>query len=328
MHEAVADIPVRGSRGAISPRQFDEFGRWYASRRRRETGRLPSPRTIEAKQQKLSTLCNYLEKSGGTGRSSDGLTRLHRILGDREAINDLIDRLMARMTSGAVRQAVYAVSDYSTWLVSQGVLERTLVHSDDAPPMNPPPPITIYTEEQMDLFVNAARGVNFRWFALMAMLADTGRRIGELLQLQWAWFNLTATPAHIALPTTKNGEQQYVPLSRRLREQVFTDEGIHRLKTEAPPPRWRYSRSPEEYVFPWHYTSAIKRFHRYCDTLGLPDRGFHNFRHTVVTNRLAAGMPPQAVQALAGHRSLQTTMQRYGHATALDYWRFVEPPEA
>lgn len=322
-----ANTLVRGARGAISPRHFEDFGRWYTTRFVRQRGRRPSARTIEAKLQKLSTTCNYLERSQRTSVPQDGVTILHGILGDRDKVEHLIDRLLTRQTSGAVRQTVYALADYSQWLVVEGVLERALVHNGDAPPMNPPPPITVYTDKEMETFVSAARGVNLRWWALIATLADTGRRVGELLEWQWAWFNMTAKPPHVQMPSSKNGEQQYVPLTRRLADEVFTPENRLRLQAEAPPPRWRYTRDPQVFVFPWHYTSAIKRFHRFCDTLGIDDRGFHNFRHSVITARLAAGMPPQAVQALAGHKSLQTTMSRYAHATALDYWKFVEPPE-
>lgn len=325
MTDTAPEQAIRGPRGAISPRHFDEFGRWYAARFRRQRGRNPSARTIEAKLQKLSTTSNYVELSRGTAIPQDGVQILHGILGDRGAIEDLIDRLLVRQTSGSVRQLVYALADYSQYLTATGVLDRVLVHNSDAPPSNPPPPITIYTEREMETFVSAARGVNLRWWALVATLADTGRRIGEMLSWQWAWFDLNAKPPYVNMPTTKNGEAQYVPLTRRLVEEVFTPEHCVTLRSEVRPPRWQFSRDPQVFVFPWQYSTTIKRFHRFCDTLGISDRGFHNFRHTVVTRRLAAGMPPQAVAALAGHKSVQTTLSRYNHVTALDVWKFVEP---
>src|SRR5690606_25240511 len=115
---------------------------------------------------------------------------------------------------------------------------------------------------------------------------------------------------------------QYVVLNRVLREEVFRPEHIEEMKVkrgqlpaEAP---------IEDMPFPWRYNTAHARFARFCKRVGLPDRGFHNFRHTVITNRIASGMPIQAVSAHAGHDNVMTTVTRYAHATALDYGRYLD----
>ena len=127
---------------------------------------------------------------------------------------------------------------------------------------------------------------------------------------------------YFELPKSKNGDAQYVPLTRRLAGAVFTPENITKLKAEQN----GFLRSPQEFVFPWRYSTVYGMFGRFCDKTGLPNRGFHNFRHTVITERIARGVPIQAVATLAGHRSPAITMARYSHATALDYSRFLERP--
>lgn len=85
-----------------------------------------------------------------------------------------------------------------------------------------------------------------------------------------------------------------------------------------------YSRDIEQHPFPWKYGTLHGRFARFCDRTGLPNRGFHCFRHTVITERLARGVPMHAVSRLAGHSSVAVTDARYNHADALSYAHYIE----
>ena len=96
-----------------------------------------------------------------------------------------------------------------------------------------------------------------------------------------------------------------------------------RLRGENETGRTR-NRSQAVYVFPWSYQNAYDRFGDYCTRTGLPNRGFHCFRHTKATELLARGVPIQAVSALLGHASLATTDRRYHHATTLDYAGYLD----
>lgn len=297
-------------------KDFDAFGRWYSTHRLRTTGRPASPATIKTKQTHIARLCNLDE---GVFRGAT--------LCDRSQVVFLLDRIAAQMSPGAARVAVYALMDYGAFLEAQGTLERGSValSKADVPPKNPQPAISVYSAEEMETFVSAARGVDVRWWAFMTYLVDTGRRVGETLGLRWAYFRLDESPAYVELPGTKNGDNQYVPLTRRLVEDVFTPENIEWMKQT--PLRKGSSANvgdPKDQPFPWSYNVARARFGRFCKRAGLPDKGFHCFRHTVITERLARGVPIQAVAALAGHRSVATTDQRYNHTTALSYAGYVE----
>jgi integrase len=46
---------------------------------------------------------------------------------------------------------------------------------------------------------------------------------------------------------------------------------------------------------------------------GLPSVTFHGLRHSFVAAHIAAGTPVKAIQEMAGHASITTTMDRYGH---------------
>lgn len=299
-------------------KDFDAFGRWYSVKRLRSTGRPASPNTLRTKQVHLARVCSLPEVGEQVFLGS--------ALCDREQVVFLLDRIASQMTPGAARVVVYALLDWAAFLAAQGAIQAGSValSKADVPPKNPLPSISVYSAEEMRTFVDAARGVDIRWWAFMAYLVDTGRRIGETLSLRWDHFRLLEDPAYVELPDTKT-DAQYVPLSARLVHDVFTPENIEWMKQTptrrgSAPPVGDYRSQP----FPWSYNVAKARFSRFCVRAGLPDKGFHCFRHTVITERLARGVPLQAVAALAGHRSVSTTDQRYNHTNALSYAAFVE----
>jgi integrase len=297
---------------------ISEFLRWYSARRHRTTGAPARPLTLKAKRTHLQAA---LRDSGCQSMESLAL-----LLSDRGAVELLLDRLAMRMSPGAMRPSVDVLKQFAEFARIKGwVTESCVLTKADMPPKNPQKPITIYTADETTAFVQYARGRGLRWWALVATLADTGRRIGELLSFRWEWFHLDESPAYVELPVTKNGTAQYVPLPRRLREEVFTVENVIRLKRAENSDSGRpFHRPPAEYPFPWGYPTVLARWNRFCEMTGLPNRTLHGWRHTVITRRIAAGVPIQAVASLAGHASPQITLSRYSHASSLDYIRYVD----
>lgn len=291
----------------MSYKDFDDFGRWYTERRRRTTGRPASPITLRNKQQRVAYVQEHF-----SGEPSE-------LLGHRPTWEHFLDQQAARMTPGSLRTLVYAMKDYAEFLVAKGELEAHVITPGDVPPQNPLPAIDVYTEDEMARLLDSSWAKGQRWGMFINTLGHTGRRVGEVLSFRWDWLRLEENPAHILLPETKTGEPQYVPLNTVLREEVFTSLNIERLKAERRAGRNAWDRSPQDYPFPWSYSTVHGMFDRYCSRLGIENRGFHNFRHTVITGRLASGMPIQAVAALAGHSSVQTTDLRYNHTNALTY---------
>lgn len=295
-----------------------DYLRWYTNKRYRKTGRQPSIHTLQVKRAHIRTAAEI------TGSSSE--EELGTVLADRARWDDLLDKLSVRMSSGTMRNAVYALRDFGDYAVAKGLIRSHVVQETDIPPKNPPKPITVYSAEEMELFVNAARAKGLRWWLLVTFVADTGRRIGEALNLRWDQFR-PGSPPYFELPTNKTGEPQYVPVTRRLAA-ALTPENIAHLKAEKQGPfRGAYARDPEVFVFPWSYSTAMGRLRRFSEALGIEYRGFHNFRHTVITERLARGVPIQAIAALGGYTSPGVMLSRYNHATALDYARFMEEAE-
>lgn len=295
----------------------EEFVRWYAHKRYRKTGRQPSNHTIQCKRAHVLTAAQL------TGASD--LSELGTLLASRGDLELLLDRLSVRMTSGTMRNAVYALRDFGNFAVAKGWITSHAFQETDIPPKNPMKPITVHSTEEMEVFVNAARGKGLRWWLLCMFIVDSSRRIGEALNLRWDQLRLTADGGYFELPVNKAGEPQYIPLSRRMLA-VLTPENIAALKAETKGQfGGRFGKSPEIYLFPWHYSTAMGRLQRFSASIGITYRGWHNYRHSVITDRLERGIPIQAVSVLAGHTNIATTMNRYAHVTSLSYWKLIEP---
>lgn len=297
------------------PNDFIEFGEAYKAHRLRVKGRAPSPITIRRKRTNLSVAA---VEAGVTT-----LPELALVLADRRRTEVLLDKLSLRMTPGSVQAVVYALVDYAYFARQKGWITEHCLTPADIPPSNPDPAITVYSELEMEKLVSAALGRGLRWFCFMAYLCDTGRRVGETLNLRWDWFRLEQRPPYVEVPTTKT-DPQYVPLTKRLYHDVFTPTTIETLKGVEREGTLPWTRSPIEHPFPWHYATANERFQRFCKMVNVPYRGFHNIRHSVITERLASGIPLHAVSKLAGHSSVQITDRRYNHTTSLQYAHYLE----
>lgn len=212
------------------------------------------------------------------------------------------------------RQVYGALLHLHAYSVAMG---RTSASFDfPAPKRGPRQPIEVYSQDDVARVVESARGRSLRWFAFVATVAHTGRRVGEVLALDWSMLHRESdADVYFDLQRTKAGRQQQVPLDSFLREQVFTDSNIAALKGA---PRGRWLRDPLVCPFPWEYNTAQKMLRRHCEMVGVDYRGFHRFRHTFATHWMPKlGLVP--VSRLLGHARVETTASIYDHTTGRDY---------
>ena len=66
----------------------------------------------------------------------------------------------------------------------------------------------------------------------------------------------------------------------------------------------------------------------YFGGAGLPDMGLHALRHTCAALLIAQGAHPKAIQSHLGHRSITTTLDRYGHLFEDEHDRLAERIDA
>jgi len=150
---------------------------------------------------------------------------------------------------------------------------------------------------------------------IFLVLVGAGLRRGELLGLHWrsvfladpegAYLRVEETwvRAGIDSPKSDAGERT-VALGPRLASELFE----HRRRTAFD--------GDDERVFcsatkgrPFDVVRYAETFRRALASAGIADpvRPFHDLRHSFITNAAAAGTPPAALMARAGHADFKTT---------------------
>lgn len=169
------------------------------------------------------------------------------------------------------------------------------------------PEMSFYTFEEYDLLREGARRVGPAVFAFVLLGAEAGLRRGELVALEQAdvigaevvvrrseWKGIVGLP--------KGGKIRRVPMTARLAEAVSVLAHLRGKRL-----LWQANGRPVKVptLQSWMETATRRA--------GLPpSRDIHKLRHTFISHLAMRGAPARAIQELAGHADLATTM-RYMH---------------
>jgi len=149
------------------------------------------------------------------------------------------------------------------------------------------------------------------WRLFFRLLAMSGIRIGEAIELRWSDVDLGAKRLRVrrrfyqgtvAPPKSENGQRD-VPLS-----------------TDVAQALWRLQGDPGELIFTslrgcrvdrdWLWKNVLKPT---AKKAGVPWAGFHTFRHTCASILFASGKNPKQVQMWLGHSDPGFTLRTYVH---------------
>jgi integrase len=135
---------------------------------------------------------------------------------------------------------------------------------------------------------------------ILIMALNTAMRKGEILNMTWDCVDFNKN--EISALNTKNGKQNTIPMSSKLRKTLL---------------ELYNSKGNNMYVFTNPYTGTkyndIKKcFKTVCKLANVKNLRFHDLRHTGATRMVAAGVPLPVVKQILNHASIQTTM-RYAH---------------
>ncbi len=156
---------------------------------------------------------------------------------------------------------------------------------------------------------------------LITTLALTGLRWGEATGLTARHVDLLATPATIAvrqsLQRQADGSFQLGPPKTRTSRRTVT---LPAKLVDVLVPVWS-GRSGDDLVFVTQRGTAVRHSHFYGRVwkpavlrAGLaPGLRIHDLRHTHAAWLISAGRPLPSIQRRLGHRSITTTVDRYGH---------------
>jgi integrase/recombinase XerD len=184
-------------------------------------------------------------------------------------------------------------------------------------------PVVLSTEEVVR-FLEAVPSLKCR--AALTTAYAAGLRASEVASLKVA--DLDSSRMFIRVQQGKGGRDRYVMLSSQLL-------GILRAYWRlARPPHWLFPRQDGEH--PIHPATLNAACHSACAAAGLGKRvTVHTLRHSFATHLLESGTDIRIIQALLGHRNVNTTARYAQVATStiggtpspLDHLRLeVTPP--
>lgn len=198
------------------------------------------------------------------------------------------------------------------------------------PPSVPPAerhPLTV--DELKKLFV---ANNDDRLRALIVVIALLGLRRSEALGLRWGdvdldggWLairhGLHRVDGGLRLMETKtNRSRRTIPLPTMVVREMEShrerqEEERRRLAEKWPDLGFVFTTPIGTPLDPDNCSKVVKKAVRRA---GLRDVRMHDFRHGVVSNLLALGVPPRTVMEIAGHSGLEMTMNVYAHVTLDD----------
>jgi|SRR5690625_729525 len=213
--------------------------------------------------------------------------------------------------------------------IAHGLLSSTLQtaveggHLDRNPAKGVPVPKDD-TEEEKEIFSRDEWGLFYEamqdyYKPLVAFMLVTGCRIGEATAVQVRDLNVATNTVSVIRAWKKGKGRSRVlgsPKSRRSRRFVkLPDWAVEIFKQAAA------GKKRDDMLFPSPTGKRIdssnfgsRQWSRALEKAGI-DKHLtpHSLRHTYASWLLMAGVPPQTVQHILGHESLQTTSEVYGH---------------
>lgn len=246
-----------------------------------------------------------------------GALRLDAI--DEKALSQLRNRMRQerKLSYNYTRQVCEAVCVALRYAQSEGELPKKHELPKLTWAKQRKPKVEVYSREDLERFVATAKNAEDRLLHLL--LTDGALRIGECAGLMWKDIRLGERTMEITrcvskgvLQDTAKGEDGVVPLSPRLADALRA----HR-------PRGEFVFVPDgefsPHSIPLARTSYVlegtlgMRVRRAQGTANLPVYGPHRIRHSVLTLLARMGVSPYALQALARHARMATTMKYYIH---------------
>jgi integrase len=218
-----------------------------------------------------------------------------------------IDHFKVRVSNGRTPKTVNNILTVLGRILSYAV-EAGLI--DKAPRMRfvrvPPQPFDFLDDAELTRLLTAGQ-TDPTVLAALLMGVDAGLRAGEIRALHWEDVDLVAGNVVVRrseyrgeLQSPKGHRARVVPLTTRLKK------ALEAIQHDGP----RVLIRPDGR--PWTVEVMRTALPVVASRAKLRPIGWHALRHTFCSQLAVRGVPPKAIQELAGHMSLTTTM-RYLH---------------
>ncbi|MBR2942168.1 MAG: site-specific integrase [Clostridia bacterium] len=183
--------------------------------------------------------------------------------------------------------------------------------------------------EQITDFLRAIKGNPSEHLYFVAL--NTGMRLAELLGLQWSCVDFKKGTIKVdkQLLWKHKGEERRFDTPKNSKTRIIKPPQavMDTLKTvKAQQNQWRLRAGSAwandiDLVFTDEsgrevpHTTVEHRYKKIVRGIDLPERRFHDLRHTYATESIRLGVPIKTVSEALGHYSVAFTMDVYGHVT-------------
>lgn len=203
-------------------------------------------------------------------------------------------RLADGAAPGSVRKELRTLQAMLNRAVAWDVIPHNPIHGVQPPRDLRSKPPRWYTPDELQAIYATDPMHRDSW----KLLANTGMRRGEALQLPWR--NVTGEDIQVLSESsarTKSGKWRLIPIT------VGVGDALAELRSRT----WETG-----FVLPRSTPGSLSRAFDTCLDRASLDGSLHCLRHTYCSQLVMAGVPLRTVQVLAGHASYQTTEQ-YAH---------------
>jgi integrase/recombinase XerD len=277
-----------------------------------------APNSLDAYARDLTDFLAFLARSRQTSATATS--------GSISAyLAHLDDEGLARSTAS---RKLSAIRQYFRFLAGEGLIARNPAATIERPkPARPLPKILsrsdvehlLATARDSALALEGSKRFKaLRLWALLELLAATGLRVSELVNLP---FSQRPVEGGVLTIRGKGGRERLVPVSRRAAEAVATY--AEALTKHYGAPRWLFpSHGKGGALTRQHFALEMKRV---AASAGIDHRlvSPHVLRHAFASHLLDRGADLRAVQSMLGHADIATT-QIYTHVQPERLQRAVE----
>jgi integrase/recombinase XerC len=241
------------------------------------------------------------------GEACDPLRLIARDIRDWKSYQQKVEKA----APNTVNQRLIAVSSFYKWAIAQAMTTRDPTAEVTTIRLSPRQPKSLSTQQLRRLLRAVHNGGLPRDVALIEMLAGTGLRVGELLQLQVDDIVLRERSGWVTVREGKQGGYREVPLTKEVRRAVMVYLENHPAKQEGhgdiqgkKMPLWWGKHGPLI-----HRSAVLRILHKYTTRAQLDPISPHTLRHTFATQYLQANPDDlRGLAALLGHSDLNTVL--------------------
>ena len=202
-------------------------------------------------------------------------------------------------------------------------------------------PITKDEELDKEMIRRILEYADIRLRAIILVLASSGMRIGELLQIRLSDLDLSKDPPEITIrgSYTKSDETRTVFISQEAKKTLeewlnIRDKYLERAKGRAKVFGGKKEEDNDDRLFPFRYVLIEEAFINAVKKAGLFEKDpitgratihLHSFRKFFRSAMLDVGMPLDIAEALMGHSGYLTeAYRRYTHKQIADWYKKCE----